>query len=116
MRAGPQVAPSKKAVVPAAVPKETPADEEYVMEDYDEEEAEEEVVEEDAEEQVVEEEYVEEEYTETGEVEEVELAAGEDMTLYTEVTADDTKTIQTITHLDGSQTVTESVVDSRADV
>lgn len=112
MRAAPKVAPSKKkAVVPAAVPKETPVDEEYVMEDYDEEEAEEEVVEEDAEEEVVEEEYVEEEYTE-GEVEEVELGAGEDMTLYTEVTADDTKTIQTITHLDGSQTVTESVVDS----
>lgn len=86
-----KVAPLKTRAVPAAVPKETPA-EEYVMEEVDEEEAEEEVVEEVAEEEVVEEEYVEEEYTE-GEVleEEVEVAAAEDATMYTEVTAE-TKT------------------------
>lgn len=91
MTAPPKVKKVKKsAVVPAAVPKEAPAaaaaDEEYVMEDYDEEEV--------AEEEVVEEEYVEEEYTE-GEVleEEVEeVTAAEDMTLYTEVTAEESKT------------------------
>jgi len=118
-----QVAPEQRSSVPEPADPRTSYIEELVMEDYDEEEAEEEVAEEEVaeEEEVVEEEYVEEEYIE-GEVEEVtaegdevfeddhpELAEGEDMTLYTEVTAEETRTVQTITHTDGSQTVTEAV-------
>ncbi len=94
--------------------------EEFVMQEYGEEqdveEGEKEVGDEGGEEVVeeveeeVEEEILEEEYTEHEEYSEhAELAAGEDMTLYTEVTESETRTLQTITHADGSQTVTETV-------
>lgn len=88
--------------------------EEFVMQEYEDEE----VVEEEGEEEVVEEveeeleeEVVEEEYTEEYS-EHADLAAGEDMTYYTEVTESETRTLQTITHADGSQTVTETVTEA----
>ena len=126
-----QVAPEQRR---SSVQKEAPRNsytysEEYVMEEYEDEDNDEDVVDE-PEEEVVEEEY--EEYTEEFEVaaeDEVtaegdedfeeghpDLAAGEDMTMYTEVTEEETGTLQTITHTDGSQTVTETVDENRADV
>ena len=91
--------------------------EEFVMQEYEDEE----VVEEEGEEELVEEEHVEEEvleeeYTETGEeYSEHELAAGEHMDEYTEVTEEETRTFQTITHTDGSQTVTETVTEGETE-